>query len=395
MAISLFFVYLFSLRYCKEMENKAFLTFFRIEFVLIFTSLFLLSCSKNEEKVEGKWFLSEEHTDDLLNIILLEFKGDSLYMKDNITQEFKCKPIFLDSGIVCNNDTFYFKTINDTLIAFGGNIYSNKERLYSLDTLTPGIDLPKIEYNVKLVKPKIGTHRLYRFGKRSDNGEYSFFSDDWYWEIDDMEKEFVRDNSDSYVFAIDKNVKMSIVLQIFNEIIYYRSRPCFFITQSDDFTNRVGYRYGIRPYTEMEYKHIFANRKKIQTEMSSFTHLHNKSKSKLIFFLDSNNNVFIDSKRIDMDEISKTTTMSLKNDSALITILLFDKNIKFGNWLEVNSYIRSSYSEMRVRKCREIFNKEIEELSEVQHSWLTKTYLYRNIDFEIDNYNKLLKYYIK
>jgi hypothetical protein len=367
------------------MKNRAQNIFSK--YTLLLFSVFLLnSCDFKENKLQGKWKL---------------WQKDDSNPFDNIEQEYKFKPTFVDFGIVCNKDTFLFEHINDTILNFKGNIYANEKYCFRYDTNRLQIDLPNIEYPENLKYPYESYDHMLLFGKRKDNGEYAFLFNDVYGTFEDLDCWFERENwgpeEPNYIIAIDKNTKMSMVQSIFDTINKLKTRkPWFFVSQSNDYSHRIGYRHKIRPFTEFEDRQNHPNSTyESWGPIFDFSHfLFNKHKESTVI-LDSNGNVSIDSKRVNNSEIQPIISQMLNKDSALFVILLFDKNVSYEKWLSVNSCIKKAFMIIWDKKSKELFNKEIGELTEEELYGLKKKYLIRMTDFEIDTFKKLTQVYNK
>jgi len=360
------------------MKNRAQNIFSK--YTLLLFSVFLLnSCDFKENKLQGKWKLWQKEDSNPFYFISMEFKGDSLILIDNIEQEYKLKPTFVDFGIVCNKDTFLFEHINDTILNFKGNIYANEKYCFRYDTNRLQIDLPNIECPENLKYPIESYDDMLLFGKRKDNGEYAFLFNDEYGTFEDLDGWFERERwgpeEPNYIIAIDKNTKMSLVQSIFDKINCLNVRkPWFFVSQSNDFTHRIGYRHKIRPISEFEFKQRHPNSTSNSFCGVDFKTMFSKNTHKLTVILDSSGNASIDSKKIKISEIQTITSQKLEKDSTLLVILLFDKNVK---------------------KSKELFNKEIDKLTEEELKGIWKKYPIRMTDFEIGTFNKLTQDYYK
>lgn len=382
------------------MKNRNISSFFKFTLLVFFSMVLLNSCDYKENKLQGKWKMWQKEDSNPFYFISMEFKGDSLILIDNIEQEYKLKPIFVDFGIVCNKDTFLFEQTNDTILNFKGNIYANEKYCIHSDTNRLQIDLPNIEYPENLKYPIESYDDMLLFGKRKDNGEYAFLFNDKYGTFEDLDGWFERERwgpeEPNYIIAIDKNTKMSVVQSIFDKINYshiYHSWS--FITHSSYLSHNFGYRSKIRPFTEFENRQNHHNSTSDAFCSSNFKTMFSKNMHKLTVILDSSGNASIDSKKVKISEIQTITSQKLEKDSTLLVILLFDKNVSFEKWLSVNSCIKKSFMIIRDKKSKELFNKEIDKLTEEELKGIWKKYPIRMTDFEIGTFNKLTQEYYK
>jgi len=233
--------------------------FYRRILLFIISIILLNSCDLKENKLQGKWTLCQKEDSNPFYFISMEFIGDSLILIDNIQQEYKLKPTFVDFGIVCNKDTFLFEHLNDTILNFKGNVYINEIYQVPYDTKRLQIDLPNIEYPESIEYQDVIPNNIILFGKRKDNGEFAFLFNDVYGTVEDLEGWLSRETSDlripSNIIAIDKNTKMSVVQSIFDKINYSHIHGSWsFITHSSNFSHNFGYRSKIRPFSEFEFK---------------------------------------------------------------------------------------------------------------------------------------------
>jgi len=309
------------------MKKRVNSIFYRQTLLFVLSIFLLNSCDVNEIKLQGKWKLFQKEDSNPFYFISMEFKGDSLILIDNIQQEYKLKPTFVDFGIVCNKDTFLFEHLNDTILNFKGNIYVNELYTVPFDTNRLQIDLPNIEYPESLEYQDVIPNNIILFGKRKDNGECAFLFNDVYGTVEDLEGWLSRETSDprisSNIIAIDKNAKMSVVQSIFDKINYSHIRGSWsFITHSSSLSHDFGYRSKIRPFSEFEFKQRHPNSTTDSFCGGDFKPMFSKNTHKQTVILDSNGNISIDSKNVKISDIQTITTQKLEKDTTLFVILL-------------------------------------------------------------------------
>lgn len=314
------------------MKNRNISSFFKFTLLVFFSVALLNSCDYKENKLQGKWKLWQKEDSNPFYFISMEFKGDSLILIDNIEQEYKLKPTFVDFGIVCNKDTFLFEHLNDTILNFKGNIYANEKYCIHSDTNRLQIDLPNIEYPESLEYQNEIRNNIVLFGKRKDNGEYAFLYNDVYGTVEYLYGFLARETLDpripSNFIAIDKNTKMSFAIEIFKQLKYNGCLKWNFLCSSNNFSYTMGYIHNFKPLSDFE---NFQQVSPVSSAPynypcnSDIDFLFSKKTQKLFVILDSNGNISIDSKKVKISEIQTITTQKLEKDSTLFVILLFLK----------------------------------------------------------------------